>query len=1445
MCTSAFVVDRAYDNIPIGKPVWNTEVLVLDRRGRVCPIGIAGELCVAGKSIARGYLHRPELTAERFVAHPGRHGARMYRTGDLRQGDGAPDGNLEYLGRIDTQVKVRGYRIELGEIEQTLLDVPGISDATVVDLADEAGATQLAGYFVGDVAPDAIREALGHHLPDYMIPAFLVRLDALPLTPNGKVDKRALPAIDRKATRTIVAPATSREHALVAIWANVLALDPATIGVTTSFFELGGHSLKAIALVSEIYKSLDVELKVSDVFRHSTVRAMARRIDELSGDDTLGVIEPATPAASFAASSVQARMFVVMQMEPASTAYNVAGLFAVAPEITREQTARALEALVQRHDAFRCAFVLDGTEARLRPVPDARLMLGSVETTEAARDTAVDALVQPFELATAPLARATWVTTERGAYLFFDMHHIVTDGVSMGILFDELETLLTGKPLAPVATSLVDCTAWEHGERAQALIAKQREYWRTELGTGVPALGLLTDLPRPPVVAPEGETLTREVSAATVAGLRALAKRYELSLHALMLAAFDVLLSRLARQDEIAVGTPVSGRWHPDMQRVFGMFVNTIVLANRVDPKQPFHELAGMVARRSLEVLDNQAFPFAELVELVGDGRHAGHTPLVDVMFALQNAEEQAASELFTPVAVDNRTSKFDLSLVVDESLDGIQLAIEYRTSLFRRATIERYLRCLEVLLTDIAARPEVPVEALSMLAPEDRQLVLVDFNRTDVTYPDEVAAHRMFERVAARMPTKRALVHGELSYTYADVDARANRLAHRLIELGLGREAIVAILTPPSCELIIAELAALKAGAAFLPLDHRYPRERLEYMLRDSGARVLIAAAGLADELDWAGPRLVLDRALFEPGVADPLAVDARASDLAYVIYTSGSTGRPKGVAIEHASLVPFIQRTIDCYGLTEADRHSKYAGIGFDVSIIETFPPLCCGGELHIIPDEIRLSPPDIAAWLRTSGVTMMDLPTQLAEEFMKQPWRTKLRWMTVGGDRLRRFTPGTFKLANEYGPTEFTVSATTFVVDQQYDNIPIGKPNANTRVLILDGSGQLCPPGVPGEICLAGKGLARGYLGSPELTAKKFVVNALAGGRMYHTGDLGRWLDDGNIEFLGRIDSQVKIRGFRIELGEIEQAILEVPGVSACVVIDRDDATGDKFLAAYYVASNVDAVGAIRVHLASRLPDYMLPAAFTRLPEIPLTTSGKVDRRRLPEPELEKRERIAVPPGSVAEAIVVEAFGRALGRTDLGVDDDFFDFGGNSIKAVAVVAALAGDFQITANDLFRLRTSRAIALEIPMRRGDLQGRLTALVTEIREDTQEDPLDALAPDLDRYRESYRPYAKLSVHQHMAYRDVLLTGATGFLGCYLLRDLLLRTDAKVHVIVRAKKRQDAWDRLAGKLAYHFVTWSSSRPTAVASTSCSAISRSRSSDSIAARSTPSAARSTA
>ncbi len=1409
--TSAFTVDRAYENIPIGKPVWNSEIFILDAHDRICPLGVAGELCVAGKSIGRGYLNRPELTAEKFVAHafsPSSTGERMYRTGDLARW--LPDGNLEYLGRMDAQVKVRGFRIELGEVEQTLLASPSIEDAVVVPRTDSSGATYLVAYVVPKTVLDLplVRAEMLRNLPEYMIPAQFCALDALPVTPNGKVDKKALPEVERAAALSLVPAANATEHTLLQIWAKVLGAAPGAMGVTTSFTDLGGHSLKAIALVSEIWKELRTELKVSDIFRHPTVRALSAKIGESTGDGLTSSIDRCIHVGAIPASSVQKRMYLMQQIDKGSVAYNLATLFAVQKGIAKESLASALATLTDRHDAFRSSFFLDADVLMMRTDSRTELPLAELVTTEAERDLAVAGLVLPFDLGEGPLARATYVTTENAAYLFFDMHHIVSDGGSMSQFMDELAKLLSGQRLPPLGRSLRDCAAWEQTVAYRALLTRQKEHWQQAFKDGVPTLDLPADHPRPRELTLEGKTLSTELPQATLNGLRALCQAHGVSLFSLLLTAFDVFLARVGRQEEIILGTPVSGRFHPDMQDVFGMFVNTLVLTCDVDPKRPFMSLCHEVSARSVNAIDNQAYPFGDLVELLGERRRAGHNALFDVMFSLQNVDERAdqAESMLAPIAVTNETSKFDLSFSADEAPNGLTLSFEYRTALYDETTIQRWLACMTELLADIVKRPDAPTESLRILTPEDQVLVVSTWNQTARDFPEVTFAHQLFDAAAARFPAHRALVSGATSFTYEEVARMANRLAHRLQAMGVGKGDIVGILAPPCPELFIAELAVMKAGGAFVPLDHRYPLERIEYTLRDSAAKVLLSAPLLDRELDWPGRRLTLDVALFAEGNDALPVTPGDLGNLAYVIYTSGSTGRPKGVAIEHTSMVPYIQRCVDFYGLTEHDHCSKYAGIGFDASIGETFPALSVGAELHMIPDDIRLAPVEIIAWTKRERITYMDLPTPLAEELMLEPRDTPLRWLVVGGDKLRRFHPQTFKLANEYGPTEFTVSATTEVVTAASDNIPIGKPNANARVLILEPTGEPCPPGIAGEICLAGKGMARGYLGSPELTAKKFVEHPLAQGRMYHTGDLGRWLPNGSIEFLGRIDSQVKIRGYRIELGEIEHAMLELPGIASAVVIDRPDAAGDKILVGYYVAAPDVTDLQLREGLARRVPDYMLPTALVRLHEIPLSTSGKVDKKRLPEPELSRALRSIVQPESLAEARVLEALSRAIGRTDFGVTDDFFDFGGNSMKAVAVVTVLAADFKITANDLFRLRTPREIAREIPMQRGDLRGRLLGLAKSMREDAPPDPLTHpdMIRDVEAYRQKVRTYEASPLGHEDVYRNILLTGATGFLGSYLLRDLLARTDAKIHVTMRARTRKEAWDRLQARAEHYF-----------------------------------------
>ncbi|MBF0545767.1 MAG: amino acid adenylation domain-containing protein [Candidatus Riflebacteria bacterium] len=1408
VCTSAFFVEGSFENIPIGKPIWNTQVLILDKKRRLCPIGVPGELCVAGRSMARGYLNRPDLTLEKFVSHPFTLGERLYRTGDLARW--LDDGNLEFLGRNDSQVKIRGFRVELGEIEQALLELPGVKEATVIDQTDGSGMKFLVGYLVAiaDLDTQQIRILLSRQLPDYLIPAHFVRLPNIPLTPNGKVDRNSLPAVKHESV-SIVEPVGEIETRLRDIWAKVLGLEK--VSVTTGFFDLGGHSLKAMALVGEIFREFKVNLRISDIFLNPTIRSLAELITQGSqGSDRLRRVSAHEQAKSYPVSSVQKRMYLLQRMEPSDVSYNVASLFKiVSTTVSKGQVEEALRSIVERYEAFRCSFFLEGTEPHFCVEETVCLDFPTIKTSEASLHATVAKRIKPFDLSVAPLARVAWIETESNRFLFFDMHHIVTDGVSMGILVEDLTKLLNGDSLSLPGCGLVDCCVWENRPEVQDAIAQQRCYWEKVFKEGIPALGLLTDYPRSPVPTQEGATIAKVVPLELANRIRDLSRNQGVSLYALFLAAFNVLLARITRQEEVVVGTPVSGRWHVDMQNTFGMFVNTLVLLNRPLPQTTFHQFAREVAHNTIEALDNQAFPFADLVEMVGDGRRPGHSPLFDVMFLLQNRDERIDRDgaIFEPCMVENNTAKFDLTLMVDESRDSLSLAMEYRTSLFRSETIERLLRCLMTLLQDIVARPECVLSSLSILSKEDRQLVDVEFNHTEMSFPPEVAVHRMFERIVQRFPNRRALVDGARSYTYAEMDACANRLAHRLIGLGVMRESIVGILSMPSSELIVAEMAVLKAGGAFMPLDHRYPRDRNEYMLRDSGARVFLAAPGLGDDIDWPGTRLILDKNLMSNGPTHVPEVCSECNDLAYVIYTSGSTGRPKGVAVEHLSLTHFVHRTFALYSLTESDRFSKYAGVAFDASIMETFPPLCCGGELHVVPDEIRLSLDGLEGWFRESGITWAFLPTQLGEEFSKDPRKTALRWLVVGGDRLRRFVPQSFTLSNEYGPTEFTVCATTFFVDKQYENIPIGKPNPNTKAYILDPSDELCPPGVPGELCLAGRGITRGYLGNPELTAKKFVTHAISGNnRMYRTGDLARWLDNGMIEFLGRIDKQVKIRGFRIELGEIEQAILEVPGVRGATVVDLQDASGEKYLCGYYVTSFPVSEQDIRDHLTRKVPEYMVPPALVLLPEIPFNGSGKVDRRRLPEPVLRHRERILVSPRSIADSLVIKAFSLALKRNEISIDDDFFDLGGNSLKAVSAVATLAADFQITPNDLFRLRTARRIADEIPMRGGDLSARVEMLAQSASNSVTEGEIlpKEMQPDHDRYLERCRLYKTISLEKREDYRNIFLTGATGFLGSYLLRDILRGTEAKVYLPIRAKTRRDAWERLSARADYYF-----------------------------------------
>jgi len=1439
VCTTGYRLKEQLDNIPIGKPLWNNKIFILDRQNRLCPIGVAGELCVSGANVGRGYLNRSDLTDQKFVPNPYLLDQRMYRTGDLARW--LDDGNIEFLGRIDTQVKIRGFRVELGEIEQVLLANAEVAEAIVIDATDASGAKYLVAYLVHrdpQKKPDssfaAIKAELGKVLPEYMVPSQLMWLERLPLTPNGKVDRKALPKVALEH-RELIPLASPLEEEVAHLWAKVLSVDLGEIGALTRFMDLGGQSLKAVTLVGEIYKRFALFIKVSEVMQQATVRSIAQKIEQNLAKTTregkLPGITRRLEALSYPLSSVQKRIFLTQELQSDSTAYNVPALYRISKVYDKRAVERALQKLSQIHEVLRIQFVMEGTEVRQRVLlAPIEFNLKTVQTTETELRETAKSLVRPFASLGDFLYRASWVETETSQYLFFDVHHLITDGASMGILLEELTKSLE-MPDAPILTKMdwVDYVLWERSPVVSASVEAQRKFWKDLFVAGLPTFEILTDFSRPPTPVTEGATQSLKIPREVSQALRLLAKENGISMNALLNAVASVFLSKINRQDDVLFGAPASGRWHPDMQGIVGMFVNTLVVWTKPDANRTFLEFAKEVSGLFSKILDNQAFPFSELIELVGAPQRAGRSAVFDVMFVYQNSDEKTnertgdptlTSTLRTvePIAVENETAKFDYTLLVNEDRDDLTVALEYRTSLFRASTIEQYLRCFSALCQSVVQTPKEKIGQHSILSAEDRDLVLNIFNHTQVEFKPHRTALTFFDEMVENFSSRTALQFAtdlgpeirDEQYTYREMEIASNRLAHRLQHCGVERESIVAILTRPCCEMILAMFSVWKSGGAFLPIDPAYPRERIEYMLRDSGARVLLVDPGVKTEFDWTGERIPLTRGAFIDGPAEKPELVSDAHDLAYIIYTSGSSGRPKAVAVEHQSLVHFTQWMISFFDLTHLDRGSKFAGFGFDASILETLPILCSGAGLYIVPEEIRLSLPELDTWYRKHQISFSFLPTQLGEEFAKRPAPPHLRWLVVGGDRLRRFTKTPYKMVNAYGPTEYTVVATAFSVDQSYENIPIGKPIANTRLLILDPSGRLCPPRVPGEICLEGKSISRGYLQNADLTALKFVAHPdTQTERMYLTGDLGRWLEDGNIEFLGRIDSQVKIRGFRIELGEIEQAILEVPGVYSAVVLDREYSSqkeGDRFLCGYYVASPVVTVDLLRDALAQRLPAYMLPTVWVKLDHIPFTPNGKVDRAKLPIPDLKPSEREVVAPRSVAESIVLETFARTLGRSDLGIDDDFFDFGGNSLKAVSAVAELASDFKITANDLFRLRTVRRIVAEIAMSKGDLKERLTRFIESLSEVLEERLPEEIIKKDEEYRKKWARFENQTIQGRKTYRNILLTGATGFLGSYLLRDLLHLTEAKIFVTIRAKSRQEAWDRLKAKAEYYFGT---------------------------------------
>jgi amino acid adenylation domain-containing protein len=1328
-----FVCSEGDQSTPIGKPIANTQIYILDPRLEPTPTGVPGEIYIGGAGVARGYLNRPKLTAERFLPDPftleGQ--GRMYRTGDL--GRWLPDGNIEFLGRNDSQVKLRGFRIELGEIEARLAEHPSVREAVVLAREDQPGDKRLVAYITAtestgdDGAPatldvEALRTHLSSLLPDYMVPAAYVSLAQFPLTPNGKLDRKGLPSpdIDAYLTRGYEEPVGEMETTVARIWAEVLKLE--RVGRNDNFFELGGHSLLAVSILSRLRSALEIDVSLKDLFGYSVLATFVQAMKGVAHIQ-LSPVTPASRAGLLPLSFAQQRLWFLAQIEGVSEAYHMPMGLRLSGQLDRHALKRALERIVWRHEALRTTFQrVDGQPAQCLGAPDSGFALQEHDLSgheqaaaELARRTREEAS-RRFDLEHGPLIRGQLIRLAAQEHvLLITMHHIVSDGWSMGVLTNELSALYQAyragdeDPLPPLEIQYADYALWQRQRLTGESLQRQAEYWRRTLEGAPTLLELPTDRPRPAQQTFAGDAVELELDAALTRGLKALSQRHGMTLYMLVVAGWAAVLSRLSGQQEVVMGTAIANRTRPEIEGLIGFFVNALAL--RVEVSGSATELLQRVKMRTLEAQEHQELPFERVVEIVKPPRSLAHGPIFQVMLVWQSNDEgtlHLSGLNLVPEQITYGVAKFDLELDLGEIDDRIVGELRYATALFDRGTIERHAGYLRQALTAMVADERQAVDRIDLLDDAEREL-LESWNSPGTTYVKEQCIHELFEEQAARTPGAVAVSFEGQKLSYRDLNRQANRLAHYLRSLGVKPDDRVALCMERSAEMVVAILGVLKAGGAYVPLDPAYPLERLEYMLADSAPRVLLVH--LSDAVRKAlHPMLttasipVVDlqtdaQAWVKAPEIDlgPGRLELKPHHLAYVIYTSGSTGKPKGVMVEHANIVRLLSATQDWFHFNGNDVWTLFHSYAFDFSVWEIWGALAYGGRLVVVPQLTTRSPQEFYTLLGSECITILNqTPSAFRQLIAAQAGAAsnhRLRHVIFGGEALevsslrpwyQRQVNRETRLINMYGITETTVHV-TYRPLQQADTMAVGPSPIGCRIpdltiYVLDRHRQLAPIGVAGELYVGGAGVARGYLNREELTAERFLADPFSPdpqARMYKTGDVGRFRADGNLEYLGRNDDQVKIRGFRIELGEIEARLAEHPSVGEAAVLAREDNPGDKRLVAYItpkedaaVTAGMD-VEALRAHLNTLLPDYMVPAAYVSLAKLPLTPNGKLDRKALPSPDTAAYlTRGYEPPVNEVEATVAGIWAEVLKLERVGRNDNFFELGGHSLLAMTLI-------------------------------------------------------------------------------------------------------------------------------------------------------------------------------
>lgn len=1276
---------------PIGKPIKNITIYIVDDFGNQCGVNQVGEIWIGGLGVAQGYLNQPDLTAQKFISNPFGEG-RLFRTGDL--GRWLPDGNIDYLGRIDNQIKIRGFRIELGEIDAALRELPLIKDCAVIAKESNFGDKEIYAYYISETKLDyrKVKDQLKHLLPDYMVPNYLKQIGRIPITSNGKLDKQKLPNIILEDLSEYKPLTTEIEKKVASFFGIILSVEPHYLGKNSDFFDMGGHSLKLVKLLNLIENEFKVRMEVKEIFANSTIQNIAFLITK-SKSHYEEPVQKVDEKSYYPASSSQQRIFFVNQLQPEELLYNLPLAYKIEGELNLSILKLAFQKLINRHESLRTVFEEQGGKLRQIVLPFLDFKLEELYQRNQSIEDVVTSFVRPFDLLTQePLFRVGILQVDSQSYvLLFDIHHIIADGTSLDILLKELSSYYHNEILPDPSIQYKDYSAW----LSNLELTKHYNYWKERLKDFPDALDIPTDFHRKQIQSHAGSVVYESISPQLSSKISNFMVENRVTGYMFFLSILMIELGKYSLQDDIILGTPVSNRIKSESENMVGMLVNTLVVRGQPSQRKQYLEFLKEVKLNCLNDFEHGLLPFEELVNLLKVDRNSSRNPLFDIMFTYTNKEQESlilqGAEV-EQIQIDKKVSQFDLTFNVLESNGIYSVALDYCSDLYSKQSASALLRHFLQIIKNVLEQPNQNIKDISMLSEEEEIKILNDFNTPVSKFQTNKTLVDLFNEQVEKHPDNIAVIFNDQEITYEELDKLSSRVSSRLIELGLDLEDFVGIVSERSIEMIVAIIGVMKAGGAYIPIDPEYPDERIQYILDDSKPKVLLT---YHTKINTDIPQLNL--AELQNWSIMNVDVQLHPNNLAYCIYTSGTTGTPKGVLIEHEGGA-YLQRHLYLNGLaTSLTRTIQFSSPSFDAIVSELCLSIFSGGIIYLLPESIRSDSYRLSKFLTDNKVNVAILPPNLLQTMRSISINNIILAGSEPSVELFSHLSSSNRCYNDYGPTEITVCATSWKSNNKIRRakVPIGRPIIGKKLYILNNN-ELCGIGVPGELCIAGVGLARGYLNKPELTREKFVANPYGQGRLYRTGDLARWLPDGNVEYLGRLDDQVKVRGFRIELGEVEATLRKIEDIRDCAVIIRyDQSEQTNMLLAYLVSDQQLDYNQIYMYLENTLPQYMIPSLMMQIQEIPINHNGKLDKKSLPDIIVQNSEDIVEENLTLKEKVLKKAFIEILGCQQIGKKSNFFMLGGDSIKAIRLISKLRSEgYSITVREILQCRTLHTIA-------------------------------------------------------------------------------------------------------------------------------------------------------